>query len=91
MVVEEKGAAPGAATAEASKKAARGTAFDSKRGFDERYAALEVDRRGLAVALVGLELVGDLLTFAQARMPERSTAEMWTNTSLPPWSGWMKP
>src|ERR1700710_644477 len=24
-------------------------------------------------------------------MPARSTAEMWTNTSLPPSSGWMKP
>jgi hypothetical protein len=38
----------------------------------------------LAAALVALELVGEFLAFVDR-------AEMWTNTSWPPASGWMKP
>ena len=42
--------------------------------------------RGLLAVAAGLELVADLLALVRVDMPARSTAEMWTNASLPPWS-----
>ena len=51
---------------------------------------LEVDRRSLPL-LTALDIVADLLAFAQMPTPERSTAEMWTDTSFKPSSGCMKP
>src|SRR3954451_6515887 len=61
----------GPETVRRTKRPLRGTALQSLKsagpGFaPSRSRGLEVDRRGLAVALVGLELVGDLLTLAQA-------------------------
>src|SRR3954447_19689488 len=56
---ENKKAVPGNGLGRIFRSAGPGFAPSRSRG-------LEVDRRGLAVALVGLELVGDLLTFAQA-------------------------
>ena len=47
----------------------------------------QVVRRGLAGAPVGDDLVCDLLPFIRSRIPARSTALIWTNTSGPPASG----
>src|SRR5215212_8274159 len=55
----QKKAVPGNGLGRVFKSAGPGFAPSRSRG-------LEIDRRGLAVALVGLELVGDLLTLAQA-------------------------
>ena len=52
-------------------------------------SGLQIDRR--VFATVHLDFIGDLLAFLEARNPARSTALIWTKTSLPPLSGWMKP
>jgi hypothetical protein len=46
---------------------------------------------GCIFAAILLNLVADLLAFVEPVQPARSTAPIWTNTSLPPLSGWMKP
>jgi hypothetical protein len=49
----------------------------------------DIHRRRLAAAR--FELVRDTLArFSEVR-PDFSTAEMWTNTSLPPAAGWINP
>jgi hypothetical protein len=47
--------------------------------------------RQLSGAPIGFEIEAHLLALVELLIPARSTAEMWTKTSLDPSSGWMKP
>ena len=75
---------------EKSRPKEGGFPFGSRRS-GVRLRGLEVGPLTPCRVPVGLDLVGDLLSFASPLKPERSTALMCTNTSLLPSSGPMKP
>ena len=52
---------------------------------------LRIIRRRLAGPAIGDDVIGELLTLVKVVDPARSTALIWTNTSLLLSSGWMKP
>ena len=56
-----------------------------------RYAALRLVADSLPLRRSASTSSETFWPSARPRIPDRSTALMCTNTSLPPWSGWMKP